>query len=228
MIVAGADISKGKWAVVVLTDGRFLHAFRLPALADILELRPEIVMLAVDIPIGLVTGNDDWPRQADLAAKKLLGSTAAAVFFAPPRPVLDCDDYNQANRLHRKLTGVGMSQQTWGLKAGTLEAEGLAESDDRVIEAHPEVSFLKMVGNPLLGSKRTWNGQMQRRSLLAEQGVIIPDVLEGAAGKLPPDDLLDAAAAAWTAHRFEIGRAESLGAPTPDGKPNLHAGRIWY
>ena len=69
---------------------------------------------------------------------------------------------------------------------------------------------------------------MQRRSLLAEQGVIIPDVLEGAAGKLPPDDLLDAAAAAWTAHRFETGQAQSLGAPTPDGKPNRHAGRIWF
>ena len=46
----------------------------------------------MDIPIGLVTGNDDWPRPADKAAKEMLGKAAAAkVFYAPPRPVLECE-----------------------------------------------------------------------------------------------------------------------------------------
>ena len=154
VIVAGADISKGRWAVVVLCDGQFHEALRALELADIFEARPEIAMLAVDIPIGLVAGNDDWPRRADLVAKKLLASVGSAVFYAPPRPVLECQDYDEANRLHRKLIGKGMSQQAWGLRAGILEAEGLAESDDRVIEAHPEVSFLKMADSPLIGFEK--------------------------------------------------------------------------
>ena len=69
---------------------------------------------------------------------------------------------------------------------------------------------------------------MQRRSLLAQQGITIPDELGGDAGLMPADDILDAAAAAWTAHRYETGDVKSLGEPTPDGFPNLHAGRIWY
>ena len=143
VIVAGADISKGRWAVVVLRDGQFDRASRVDRLADILEKGPDIAMLAVDIPIGLPAGDGDWPRSADVAAKEFLGKAGASVFHAPPRPVLDCESYDEANRLHRKLTGKGLTQQAWGLRNGILQAEALAEKDDRIIEVHPEVSFLE-------------------------------------------------------------------------------------
>ncbi|MFI6764988.1 DUF429 domain-containing protein [Streptomyces sp. NPDC050355] len=54
----------------------------------------------------------------------------------------------------------------------------------------------------------------------------LPDDL-GDAGRTPPDDVLDAAAAAWTAHRIACGRARSV--PNP---PERDAGgrpvAIWY
>ncbi|NUP38908.1 MAG: DUF429 domain-containing protein, partial [Streptomyces sp.] len=49
----------------------------------------------------------------------------------------------------------------------------------------------------------------------------------GPAGRVPPDDVLDAAAAAWSAHRIALGTAASLPDPpetTRDGLPVA----IWY
>ena len=71
-------------------------------------------------------------------------------------------------------------------------------------EVHPEVSFHALAGRPLAASKRQWNGQMERRALLAGVGIRIPDAL-GEAGTVAVDDILDAAAAAWSAGRIASG-----------------------
>jgi predicted RNase H-like nuclease len=49
-----------------------------------------------------------------------------------------------------------------------------------------------------------------RRLALAAAGIVVPDEL-GEAGTVPVDDVLDAAAAAWTADR--IGRGEAISVP---------------
>ena len=75
---------------------------------------------------------------------------------------------------------------------------GIAPGNHRVIEVHPEVCFRAMKGEPLDYSKHSWNGQAERRRLIAGAGIDLPDhILD--AGKVPSDDLLDAAVAAWTA-----------------------------
>jgi len=74
--------------------------------------------------------------------------------------------------------------------------------------------------------KKSWNGQMERRRLLADAGIVLPDGLTGRAGEVPVDDVLDAAAMAWTARRVADGVAIPL--PSP---PERIAGRdvaIWY
>jgi predicted RNase H-like nuclease len=86
---------------------------------------------------------------------------------------------------------------------------------------HPEVSFRALGGRPLPASKRTWAGQAARRGLLEGAGIRLPDQL-GRAGVAAPDDVLDAAAAAWSAHRIADGRAASLPhppQPDPLGRP---------
>jgi predicted RNase H-like nuclease len=226
IIVAGADITKGRWVVVVLADGRFESSTVVDTLPAALEDLPHLRTMAVDIPIGLPRGGDDYPRAADSLARQRLGPRRSSVFPAPARPVLDCADYAEANALHRTLTGRGMSRQTWALKAAILQAEEAARRDHRIIEAHPEVTFLAMQGHPLDRPKRSWNGMNLRVELLRRHGVVVPAPLEGA-GSTPSDDILDAAAAAWTAHRFATGEGQGLGDPTVD-LPNPHAGRIWW
>ncbi len=107
-----------------------------------------------------------------------------------------------------------------------LEVHPIAVRDDRIIEVHPEVSFCAMKGRPLLHPKKSWNGQMERRSLLHDRRIEIPD-LPGEPGKVPPDDVLDAAAASWTAWRVATGGAKVFPASLA-GFERSQREVIWY
>jgi predicted RNase H-like nuclease len=95
-----------------------------------------------------------------------------------------------------------------------------------VYEVHPEMSFSVMTGAPILARKTTWAGLTTRRAALAKRGIEVPDDL-GPAGRLAgADDVLDAAAVAWTARRILTGDA----LPFPDPPVDLGSGRrqaIW-
>src|SRR5205823_2691454 len=93
-----------------------------------------------------------------------------------------------------------------------LEVEVALE--ERIFEVHPEVSFAALAGRHLAHPKRSWNGQMERRRLLAEHGLEVPDEL--AAGTASADDVLDAAVAAWSAERIARGEAKTLPAEPPE------------
>jgi predicted RNase H-like nuclease len=206
-IIAGADVAKGRWAVVVLEDGRFNRALVEKTMENVMDAIGEVSVLAVDIPIGLPRGRGH--RRCDVEAKELLRPNSSSVFFAPPHRVIAEPIYERANLLSKTGYGRGISRQAYGLRAKILEVTPVASRDDRVIETHPEVSFLTMKGANLDYSKKSWNGQMERRSLLEAQGIEIPNQLDRA-GTVAPDDLLDAAAAAWTAWRAHRKRADVL------------------
>jgi len=58
-------------------------------------------------------------------------------------------------------------------------------------------------------------------------GIELPDQLDELTGKVPPDDLLDAAAAAWTAWRCVNGKGQAL--PGPDNDFSIKdRGLIWF
>ncbi len=113
------------------------------------------------------------------------------------------------------------------LRPKIFQVDACAATDDRIYEAHPEVSFAAMNGKPLTHSKKSWHGQTARLHLLAEAGITILDDL-GPVGAIPPDDIIDAAAAAWSATRIATSKAEKVGEPIPNGRPSRHAGFIWY
>ncbi|SCK38013.1 Predicted nuclease (RNAse H fold) [Streptomyces sp. WMMB 322] len=225
MVILGVDACKQGWVAVELSDGAYTDAQFSNDLRDILDatLRAEVV--AVDMPLGLVSHG--W-RKADTEAKAVLGPRANSVFRVPPQQVWLENHYEAANRRCQELTGSGLSQQTWGLAAKLRAANECLESDGgRLYEVHPEVSFWALNGKaPLPHKKTSWEGQMTRRALLRKAGVVLPDDL-GLAGRVPPDDVLDAAAAAWSAHR--IAKQDAFCLPDP---PQLdRRGRpiaIWY
>ena len=205
--VAGADVAKGRWVVVVLHDGDFDRATVTKTLAEFFRAAQDLEVLAVDIPIGLPEGKEH--RQCDLAAREFLRPRSSSVFSTPPRPVIEEPTYAEANRLSKSEFGTGVSCQAHALRAKILEVDPIAVSDDRIIEVHPEVCFRAIKGSPLDHSKHSWNGQTERRRLIAGAGINLPDHIPDA-GKVPSDDLLDAAAAAWTAWRVALGIAKVL------------------
>jgi predicted RNase H-like nuclease len=81
-----------------------------------------------------------------------------------------------------------------------------------VVEAHPELAFLALAGEVLV-SKRTWDGAVRRRAVLAACGVVLPDDLGPTGGTAAVDDVLDAAACALVARDVADGVARQLGEP---------------
>jgi predicted RNase H-like nuclease len=116
-----------------------------------------------------------------------------------------------------------LSAQSYALGKKILEVE--AELDERVFEVHPEVSFAALAGRHLRYSKRSWNGQMERRRLIADAGLLLPDEIEDG-GEAAADDVLDATVAAWSAARKARGEAKTLPAETLDEGERAVA--IWY
>jgi predicted RNase H-like nuclease len=176
-------------------------------------------VVAVDIPIGLPVAG---PRAADFLARKAVGPRWRSVFITPPRAVLDASSYVEASRLCRRLCGTGLSQQAFALGPKIIEVDNwLADAEPPVVEVHPEVIFSTLAGRFLSEPKKTWAGFEMRRRLLADAGIRLDGDLGLAGHRVGPDDVLDAAAAAWTATRVARGRHRRL----PDPPEVLSDGR---
>ena len=214
----GVDASRAGWIGIELEDGHFAGARLASRLGDLLgdavpggdpssrdELPPAYSVVGVDTPIGLLPGG--W-RDSDRAAAAYIGRRRSSVFAVPPAAVWDVADYAEANALCRAITGGGFSRQAYNLRARVLEANALRG----LFEVHPEVSFRELAGVELPYPKLTWAGHTLRRALLRAGGIDVPDDL-GPAGITGPDDVLDAAAVAWTAHRITTGQAKTFPSP---------------
>jgi len=220
--VVGADVWKNGWVAVAAVDGWIASIDAYDTMADLAGAEPDAEVIAVDIPIGLPVAP---PRSADAAARRFIGTRGSSVFPTPPRDVLEQDTYKKALAFSRKRYGIGLTAQSYALRHRILETDAVARADDRLIEIHPEVTFRSLAGHPLAFSKRTWNGHSERRRLLSGVGLSIPDHLPEAVGSVPTEDVLDAAAAVWSAVRFASGDAATL----PDEMPLPGFGQvIWY
>jgi predicted RNase H-like nuclease len=199
--VLGLDGERGGWAGALVEDGR-VRWLRLASVEEALDWDAGVI--GVDMPLGLPARGR---RTCDLLAKRLLGRAHPRVFLAPPRGVLAAVTYDEANRLHRDLTdGAGLSVQTWHLVPKMREVDAAAD-DPRLVEVHPELSFVALAGTPAaLPSKKTPDGRALRTALLRRW---LPD-LDARDGVPRGDDALDALAAAWSAARWVAGTARSL------------------
>ncbi|MFD5795570.1 DUF429 domain-containing protein [Streptomyces diastatochromogenes] len=205
MDVLGIDAcGKQGWTGIRLTDGAYAGSLVDARLDALIERAGGVAAIAVDMPLGLV--EKGW-RAADLAARALLRARRSSVFLVAPRPAWEKSDYAAAGDRCHELTGHRLSRQAWALAPKLLEARACWLADERIHEVHPEVSFYALAGGvPLDHAKKTWRGHNARRQLLATAGLVLPDKL-GEADRVPADDVLDAAAAAWSAHRIALGIA---------------------
>jgi predicted RNase H-like nuclease len=227
-LVLGIDGCRVGWVGVALAPGGEIRGVFGAHIAEVVEAASEAVgppdVVGVDMPIHL---SDDGHRPCDLAAKRHLGGRGASLFVTPPRPALAAGTYDEACAVARRLTGKAPSRQAWALRAKVLELDAWwPASPCAVFEVHPEVSFSLMVGAPFAARKTSWAGLAGRRSALAAEGIVVPDEL-GPAGRLAgADDVLDAAAVAWTARRIAGGAARSFPAD-PVRLPGGRQQAIW-
>jgi predicted RNase H-like nuclease len=206
--VAGIDGTKGGWVGVVLDDGEFVRDVAIRTIESDFGELADAAVIAIDVPIGF------GPRLADAAARAYLVGAASTVFSIPPREVLDVPFG----------PGLGVSAQAHALGNRIVHITAIAARDARVYEVHPEASFRAMNGDrPLAYRKKTTGGALERVELLRIHGIELTRIRETA--RCPLDDVLDAAAAAWSATRIAAGTARTL--PDP---PEIVDGRsvaVW-
>jgi predicted RNase H-like nuclease len=221
--VLGVDACKAGWVGVLVHGGR-VAAYVAAGIAELVADAGDLDAVAVDMPIGLP---DDGRRRADELAWRALGPRRASIFMTPVRAALADPDYAAASAENARLTGSGISRQAFGLRPKLLQVdEWVRRTRRRVVEAHPELSFAELAGAPLATRKLTWAGAQARRRLLAEAGIRLPDDLGEAGERAAVDDVLDAAAVAWTARRVASGRARCVPDPPQTFSDGL-AAAIW-
>lgn len=205
------DGSRKGWVGVFLEGGRFAGVGLFPCIEEALVAAQGCAVIGVDMPLGLLA---EGSREADLAAREALGPRRSSLFLVPPRPVLEQPGYAEANALAKRSWGQGLTRQAWNLTPRILELDP-HQPDPRLHEVHPELAFAALLGAPSPWSKKSWGGQRQRLRALSEAGVCLPDTLPEEVLAVPPDDLIDAAAVAWSATRIARGQALSYpAAPT--------------
>ncbi len=227
----GVDISAGKWAGVLLGDSGAvsLVADRIEELVIAARAIEEPGVIAIDIPINPpVRGT----RLADTSARAMLRGRSPTLFTCPSSAALEVarqrgfapDGYTDAVAANLEAQGIGMSRQAYALAKKIVDvhdwlaAGGSAGAD--VIECHPEVSFAHLVNTrepvPLRHGKKTWEGLRHRLQMLRGAGIDVMHVKDET-GLIGTDDVVDAAAAVWTARRFAAGNAVRYPAQEADG-----------
>ena len=236
-LYAGVDGCKAGWVVVVFDEqfafgsgsGTVAHEF-----SQVLAMTKACNVVVVDMPIGVPQIADEGGREADRVARRMLKPCTSRVFPTPPRAVLDANTYEEARNLAKSHTshGKGLSRQAFGIVPKILEVDDLMSPklQDRVLEGHPELSFAAMNGHHVVeDSKRSLKGRVLRQQLLEQNGLGrgAAQLVEAVPRGVGIDDVLDAAALAWTARR--VGRGEAV--RIPEVPPTDNRGlrmEMWY
>jgi predicted RNase H-like nuclease len=216
MTLVGIDGCRSGWIAVVIDHAGRVRAHHLHLIDDVLAVAPDADVIAIDIPIGLPMAGR---RQSDLAARDFLGVRRNSIFHTPVRAALEAATHSEATAASLRMTGFGLSQQSYALRRKIIEVEQwLPSAPCPVFEVHPEVSFAVLLGAPAAASKKTWAGMRQRWRGLTAAGIDLEALDVGKASVAASvDDMLDAAVVAWTARRIAAGTARSFPDPPETG-----------
>jgi predicted RNase H-like nuclease len=225
--LAGVDGCKKGWFRICRDpESRELRFHVLESVHELITLAPQPGVVALDMPIGLP---DSGQRICDRAARSLLGPRRSSVFRAPIRPAVRSTSREEADSITRRIEGKGVGAQSWGIYRKINSVDEVLGRDSRarelIREVHPEVCFWAWNQNrPMEYSKKTPKGRRQREALA--EGWLGAGILQRARDgylkrDLADDDILDAVAGLWTAHRIADGTARTL----PDTPPTDSIGR---
>jgi len=219
MFVAGVDGCRAGWVRFAVEVPSLATSVDVVDLAELLRNRPsDLACIGIDIPVGLIDGS----RACDKAARKLLGQPrGTSVFAAPCRAALSATTHAAASQINRGKTGRGISQQAFGIIPKIKQVDDAITPDCQqwAFEVHPEVCFWALnKRRPMTHNKKTRDGAAERIAVLRP---IFPEIERDLANRPPrvgADDLLDAAAAAWTALRLHQRQAECVCSAEVDEK----------
>jgi predicted RNase H-like nuclease len=236
--VAGVDGCRAGWFVILasMSSGREqplrMTAHCCATFREVLALPEKPVVLAVDMPIGLLDRPLPGGRFCDREARKLLGRPRASSVFTPPtRPGLAALAYPHV----ATLNGTGMSKEAFNILPKIREVDETIAAPDqkRVFEAHPELAFSALAGAPMQHNKKTVEGRRERVRLLRRIfGRTFQDPvrlrLEHGRAYVAFDDVVDAYVLALVADRIRRKSAVRLPSAEPQRDNRGLRMEIWY
>jgi predicted RNase H-like nuclease len=194
----GVDACPAGWFAVILTDKETTTEC-FPDFDSLWTQYSDADQILVDIPMGLP---NEGTRGCDAKARTLLGCRGSSVFDAICRPLLDIDNYDDANARYRELAGKGLSQQAWSLREKIKQVNDVVQIDldapTTLRESHPELCFYALNEHqPIAYSKKSERGQDERLQLLKDNLNSAEELYEAALDQyyrkeVARDDIIDA------------------------------------
>jgi predicted RNase H-like nuclease len=212
--VAGVDWAGGQWLAVVFVDRTYSNCIVAEEFQTLWNSH-DLDRVVVDVPIGLPDDQkmDTYRYELDSLARAVTGFPSS-VFAVPSRDAAriayERGDLEAAASQNQADLGKGLTPPSYGILSGIGEVDALLCNDDQardaIIEAHPEVCFRGLYGEPLSHKKQTAAGVGERLEALQEHldnpADLLAEVAQdqtGQSGNIKIDDVLDAIALGVTA-----------------------------
>ena len=171
MDLIGVDGTSSGWIASIGSSGnKCLSTIKFSEdLNKLLSDYPDSIVV-IDMPIEL--NKKKYLRKCDILAKKYLGKEFQSSIFIPPlKRVLECNTYQEANELSKKIAGKGLSKQSWYLKSKISEVQQISKLSYKIYEGHPECSFKMLKNETLKAKKKSVSGIFERLDLLKRVGL---------------------------------------------------------
>lgn len=222
--VLGLGVTRSGWVGAILdASGHGTpHLVEGVTLDEVVSAAGDVTVVALDVPLGLP---DEGRRAADGEARKQLAAQASTVLTTPVREAVYAATFGEANAISRERVGSGLSQQAYDLRRRIMEVDAYVRRDlpFRIVEVAPELGYAELAGAPLASRRRSAEGARERREALATAGIFVPAQAPVGVGT---EAMLDACAAAWTAHRVKNGEARTVPAQPETFSDGISAA-IW-
>jgi predicted RNase H-like nuclease len=230
---AGIDGCKGGWLAIEADAEGVSTSHVITSLEKYLTSPNAPTLVAIDIPIGLT---DTGHRNCDKLVRAQIKPRHNSVFPAPIRPALRAATRLEAAEIGLAVHGKAVSAQAFGIYKKIQEVDDLlAKHPDlrnKVFEIHPELSFAAMnptgVLQPMRHPKMSGQGFMERMTALGHLANAFQTIrTRHPRSTVADDDILDALAALWTAHRIQKQTARRI--PEHDDIDSCGIPmRMWY
>ena len=216
-MIAGVDGCKQGWVGVWLDNsGSLAGAAFCTTLEELLQGIPNLMTAGVDMPIQLL---DAPARPADTHARKALVPERGRIEY-PALPLFVIEDrwlsagFEEVNQECRQLYGRAFSRQSLHLRNKIAEVNEVSRNGFPVIEPSG-LSFTAMNNSKPPGFQKSGRDP---GAFCKARNISMGQRFTSSAAAA--DDIIDAAAAAWSAHRFSFGKAYPR-------KPTCQQPRIW-
>ena len=204
----GVDYSSDGWLCVAFDESGYDHTELFDEVGGLWQRYEEAdPRILINIPIGLVeSGREERP--CDELARSVLGPRSSAVLTPPVREATRKRRYPAAKRVNERKSGTELSERAFAISDEIAAVDDLLrnvpEARTAFREAHPEVCFRALAGEPLAHSKRKAGGYAERMRILASHDTDAPPIVQAVAeatdgADVAVDDVIDALVLAYTA-----------------------------